>query len=78
MIISKVTAFDLSNVDINQRELPPQSTFGTIQEGENIYLNFNPFSSLVNNKFFFFFSFACATIQTLPSSSKIIINGGCA
>ena len=58
MIISKFTTFDLSNVDINQRELPFRRTFGIIQEGENIYLNFNPFSPLVNNKFFLFFSFA--------------------
>ncbi len=55
MIISKVIAFDLSNVDINQRELHPQRTFGTIQKGENTHLNFNPISPLVNNKLFFFF-----------------------
>ena len=78
MIISKVTAFDLSNADINQRtlktsladqrirndqtqslskrfEISGRRTFGTIQEGENIYLNFNPFSPLVNNKLIYIY-----------------------
>jgi hypothetical protein len=34
----------LSEIFEINHEQPPRRSFGTIQEGENLYLNFNPFS----------------------------------